>query len=226
VAGGAGVVALSAGAFFLSPFGKRMFTAGSTDFQQAQALLVRYDKPGNVVRAESLFLQVLSGDSRDASAHAGLAQAYLQQFFDSRDPKLLEQASNESARALELNATVAGIHVVAGRVQLAGGHIAAAQRELQRAVELDPRHAGARAALGEFFNGQGMKKEAEAAYGAAVDLGPDDWRWHYDLGVYYRGVGQANKAMEEFQKSLKLTPDNQVVLRSMGEARLKHDTAR
>lgn len=222
---GAGVIALCAGAFLLSPFGKSVRTrtgGGSTlaDYRQAESLLVRYDKPGNLERAAALFEKAIAGDARNALAHAGLAQVCLHRFAQSRDAKLLELASRESMKALELNSNLAAVHVVAGRIERIRGNTEAALQELQRALELDSRSADARAALADVYGKQGRKKEAEESYRAAVDLEPNDWRWHNSLGLFYRGMGKPDQAIVEFLASVRQTPDNSFVLNNLAGAYL------
>ncbi len=208
--------------FIVSPAGKslRAPTAPEasvlTEYQQAQTLLSRFDKPGNTAQAAKLFEQAIAADPRNALAHAGLARAFLLQFTSSRDSKLLEKASAEGAKALELNPNLAAVHVIVGRIARSTGNTEIALQELMRALELDSRSADARAALGYVFEDQGRMKEAEESYRMAVDLEPNDWRFRNDLGLFYQHTGKNDLAAQQFQSNVTLTPDNAAAFNNLG----------
>ena len=71
-----------------------------TDYSGAQLLLDRRDQAGNVERAIGLFESAIEEDSQFALAHAGLGEAYWEQYLANRDASWADKAQAASYEAL------------------------------------------------------------------------------------------------------------------------------
>ena len=187
-------------------------------FEQGQAALRRYDKPGNLDAAIADFRQIIGRTPDHAAAHAALARAYQLKFLNqSKDRMWLEQALPLAKRAVELDGFLASARVSLGLVYTSLGRLDEAAREIETALQLEPGNADAQYALGTLYEARTQLDLAEAAFQRAIALRPD--RQFYEaLGSLYLRTGRLAPAIAAFQSSIRLAPDGFYGYSNLGAA--------
>jgi serine/threonine-protein kinase len=186
-------------------------------YEQGQAALRRYDKPGNLDAAIADFRQVIGRVPDHAAAHAALARAsFLKSLNQSKDRMWLDQALSLAKRAVALDDDLASARVSLGLVYTSLGRPDEANREIEKAIQLDPGNADAQYALGRLYEAKTQLDLAEAAYQRAVALRTDDRQFYDVLGTLYQRTGRSALAVEAFQNSIRLAPDGPLGYRNLG----------
>lgn len=192
-------------------------------YQHAEALLLRSYKSANVAAAIRGFQQVIQQDPSFALAHASLGRAYLIQYSDSNEPKLLDLARTETNQALSLDPNLAPAYITLARMAATRGDTALALQNAEKAVSLDPSNADAFGTLARVYDSQHRSKEATDALQQAIDLAPDDWRFHLSLGSLLDDSGRAEDAAIQFQKGIDLAPDNAIAYYDLAVVNIELD---
>ncbi|HYL92572.1 MAG TPA: tetratricopeptide repeat protein [Alphaproteobacteria bacterium] len=182
--------------------------AAYESYLKGLGLLQRYDKPGNLDQAIIAFSDATRTDPKFAIALAGMGEAYLVKYTTSQDAHMLDEASANATRALQLNDQLAPARVTMGRIDDAGGKHDLALQEFQRALALEPHNADALFGIARVYENQGRIKDAEEMFRKAAALRPDYWDGHNKLGLFYFRQKRYTEAIAEFDKVIALTPDN------------------
>lgn len=185
-------------------------------YLEGQSLLYRFDKPGNVAKAISVFQKTIKADPAFALAHAGLAEAYQEQYRTSRDTALFDKAIASCNAALALDKQIAPVYVTLGKLHNASGQKDLAMQDFTQALALNKRNADAYRVLGLMYQDEGFDVKAAEAFQKAIDLKPDDWRGYNGLGYFYVRRGKYPEAIAQYQKMLALTPDNATAMSNLG----------
>jgi len=116
----------------------------------------------NTEKAIKYFQQALAVDPNDASAHAGLADAYYDESTFLRAPlEVMPKAKAAAARAIELDDTLAEAHASLGYVKLTfDWDWPGAEREFRRSLELNPNSPRAHAGYAHYLLTLGRTDEA------------------------------------------------------------------
>ncbi len=152
------------------------------------------------------FEQALAADSEYASAHAGLADAYLVLLWMGELPrpdgssKIREQALN----ALEIDPKLAEAHATLGCLAYFEWRWQEAETELVKAIELNPNYATARQWYAEYLDTFGQSAEAREQFNRALELDPLSLMIHIMSSANYYNAGELDKALKENQKVLEL----------------------
>ena len=170
--------------------------------------LQRYDKPGSLDTSMQHFNDAVKIDPRFALAYAKLAEAKRLKSRLTTDPHLLERALADGQRAAEINDQLAPVHVALGGIHLDAGRNDLAAQEFQRALALDPRNAEAHQRLASAYESMGRPADAESGLKKAIALRPDYWDGYNSLGIFYIRIAKYPDAAAQFRKVLELTPDN------------------
>jgi serine/threonine-protein kinase len=192
--------------------------AAYQDYQAAEKLLNRYDKPGNTQKAITLFRQTLRRSPNFPLAQAGLARSYWRMYLDTSDQQWAAKASEAADRAAQINANLAPVQMTLGTIHVAQGQFGLGMQELQQAKENAPTSADIYGALAEAYRQQGSTTEAAKTYSTAIDLDPTDWRWPYLLGAMQIDNGNYKDAEDNLKAALAITPKNSRVLYNLGLA--------
>jgi tetratricopeptide (TPR) repeat protein len=194
--------------------------AGNSEFQKAQDLLLHSYKESNLLEAAKRFESIFKVDPNNALAEAQLGAAHFALYrVHSHDPKLLEQARQESEHASSLNPELAAPHITLARIEAQEGHTELAMQEVQTARKLEPLSADVWGALGEVYEAQRKMPDAMAAYQKAIDLAPDDWRWPVNVAIAKFNQGDISGSIPLFEQAVKNAPDNWVVYFDLGLVR-------
>ena len=166
------------------------------------------DKPENLDRSVLLLKEAAKGDPSFALAFASLGEAYLLKYRSTHDKSVLAEAEAASRRALQLNDSLAQVHIAMGGVQAALGNRELALEHYQHALKLEPSNADALSGLaGEYVAGQRIQ-DAEELYRRAAAIRPDSWEGYNNLGKFLLAQGRPQEAAKQFQRIIELGPDN------------------
>jgi len=152
----------------------------------------------------------LKQDPNFALAYAGLADANLRLYRDSKDSLYAQKALAAAQKAETLNPNLPEVHQALGSVYNATGRSAEAVDELRQALKLAPNADETYYRLGDAYLASGKKQEAIAAYESAVRANPYYWYNHNKLGGAYLQTGDSAKALQEYQRVTELAPDNPI----------------
>jgi tetratricopeptide (TPR) repeat protein len=194
-------------------------TAGAYDFYlQGLGYLREYDKPENIDIALTVFDQALKLDPDHAPAHAGIGQAYLLKYTDTRDPTLVASARTACERALGLDENDATPHLCLGQVESVTGRYEKAVEEFEHALERDPGNEVACIRLADTYKALNDNKRAEETYRRAIGMRPGYWLGHSSLGAFYFSVGRFAEAEAAFKQVISLSPDSWRAYSNLGGA--------
>jgi eukaryotic-like serine/threonine-protein kinase len=172
--------------------------------------------PVDVKQASSLFEQAIEKDANFALAYAGLADASLRLYGQSKESIWAQKATLAAQQAERLSSTLPEVHLSLGSVYSTTGKNAQAITELKRALELAPNSDEAYRRLGDAYRANGQSAEEITAYQNAVAANPYYWMNHNALGKAYLELGDSAKALPEFQKVTELASDNAIGFGNLG----------
>jgi tetratricopeptide (TPR) repeat protein len=158
----------------------------------------------------------LQQDPNFALAYAGLADANLTLYGDTKDTLYSERALVAANKAESLNPALPEVHLALGSVYSNIGRSAEAVTQLKQALTLVPNSDDAYRRLGKAYLAGGHKQEAVAAFQSAVSANPYYWSNHNTLGGAYFQFGEHDKALQEYERVTQLASDNPAGYRNMG----------
>ena len=209
----------------LAGIGYRIYASGhhapagaNQYYVDAEALLQREDKPGNVDKAIELYNKAITDDPKFALAHSGLARAYVLKYSATHSADFLEKADADGQLGLQLDAGLAPVHVTMGVIYTKKNRYDLAANELQEAISLDGTSAEAYAARAKLYAAQGRANDVVTDFLKAIQLSPDDWRWPNQFGAYYLSTGKYAEATDQFLSVVKLASDNSYGFINLGIA--------
>ncbi len=187
-----------------------------TRFVQAQGLLEQSYKPANISAALAQFQKLTDDDDDFALGWAGLAEAHFDLYQTRHDPKVLDQASTEANKALELDDECVPALVTLARIAVAGGKNALAIGTAAKAIGLEPTNPEAHQALAEARAGEGKYDEAAHTMQEAIDRAPDDWRFPFALAGIDTRARKFDDAQKQYAAAARLAPDNPAAWYNLG----------
>jgi len=170
----------------------------------------------NVHSAIGFFEQALKKDSGFALAYAGVADASLIMYRETKDSSWSAKALGAAQQARALSEDQPEIHLALGSVYRASGRTAEAIVELKRALELAPNSDEAYRRLALAYLASGHSPEAIQAYQKAVELNPYYWVNHNVLGNAYYQLADYGKAAESYRRVIELDPNNPYAYNNLG----------
>ena len=172
--------------------------------------------PADVKQASLLFEQAIEKDPNFALAYAGLADASLRLYGQSKESIWAQKATLAAQQAERLSSNLPEVHLSLGSVYSTTGKNAQAVTELKRALELAPNSDEAYRRLGDAYRANGQSAEEIIAYQNAVVANPYYWMNHNALGKAYLELGDSAKALPEFQKVTELASDSAIGFGNLG----------
>lgn len=201
----------------LKPKSLELLTAGKTVSPRAYQLYLEgrgyylnYNKPQNLDNAIEAFNRAINIDSSYALAYAGLGQAQLIKYEQTKDIHLIERAIKSCNKAIAINDNLTSVKNTLGYIYLETGRYNEAKDEFQKVLEVDPVNSRAYNGRAEAFVKMGMIKEAEASYKEAIRMKPGYWNLYNGLGWFYYQQGRYRDAAAQFQQVITLTPNNSI----------------
>jgi serine/threonine-protein kinase len=175
----------------------------------------------NVEAALKFFEQALETDPRFALAYAGVADASLQMYRETRDRLWADKAVFAADQGKRLDPNLVEVRIASGNAYLATGKTNEAIVELTKALELAPNSDDAYRRLAGAHMRAGRSEEAIAMHLKAIEVNPYYWLNHNALGGAYWQLGDYEKAAQAFQKVIQLEPDNVNGVNDLGAAYLQ-----
>jgi serine/threonine protein kinase/tetratricopeptide (TPR) repeat protein len=162
----------------------------------------------NIQAAIEFFDQALKKDSSFALAYAGLADASLVMYHESKDSFWSQKALAAAQQAQRLNDTLPEVHYSLGSVYNDTGKTTESIAQLKRALELAPNSDEGYRRLGTAYLANNQRDDAIAAYKKAIDVNPYYWTNQNAIGTAYFQLGQYENALATFQRVVELEPNN------------------
>ncbi len=182
--------------------------AAYESYLAAAPYLRRYEKVENLDKAIALLKEAVKADPGFALAFAGLGEAYRRKFDITRDQSLLVEAESNASRALQLNGSLARVHIVMGGVHRELGRRELAQQEFLTASKLEPYNADALSELAGEYGASQRAADAEGLYRQAVALKPDSWGIYNDFGRFLMTQDRPEEAAGQFRMVIQQAPDS------------------
>jgi len=175
----------------------------------------------NVQSAISLFEQALQKDHAFPLAYAGVADASLVMYRETKNGFWSAKALAAAQQARALNQNQPEILLALGSVYNASGRTAEAIAELRHALEVSPNSDEAYSRLGSAYLGSGRSSEGIQALKKAVEINPYYWINYNNLGNAYYGLGEFNNAADCYRKVIELDPNNPYAYNNLGAVLLQ-----
>lgn len=169
-----------------------------------------------IQKAIDYYKSALGRDPGFALAYAGLADANLRMYRQTRDRIWIDEATRSAGQAQQLNSNLPEVYIALGSVYSATGRNAQAVEVLGRAVSLAPNSDDAYRQLGDAYQSAGALDKAIAAFKKAVEIDPYYWVNSDALGKAYDRAGEYDKALSEFEQVTRLSPGNAAGFENIG----------
>jgi adenylate cyclase len=164
--------------------------------------------------ARQMFERAVRTDPGFAAAWAGLANAYVDLFRWSREPRDLKEAQRASQKALELDPNSAEAHVSAGQALAIQRRFSEAATAFERAIERDPTLYEAYYLYGRAMFESGDVEKAANLFENAQSVRPDDYESRALRAQSLTELGRVDEArranedaVQSIEKHLELDPD-------------------
>jgi tetratricopeptide (TPR) repeat protein len=175
----------------------------------------------NVEAAIKFYEEALETDPRFALAYAGLADASIQMYRETRERLWADRAVFAADQGKSLDQNLVEVRLASGNAYLTTGKTNEAIAELSRALQLAPNSDDAHRRLADAYLAAGRTDDAIAMHQKAIDVNPYYWLNYNALGATYWQLGDYDKAAQAFQKVIQLEPDNVNGVNDLGAAYLQ-----
>jgi eukaryotic-like serine/threonine-protein kinase len=185
-------------------------------YLKGRELMHQEHTTANYQAAIANFQQAINQDPNFALAQAGLAEASLAMYGESKDGFWAAKALHAAQVAQQLNGALPEVHVALGSAYGATGRSAEAIQELERAAQLSPKSDDVFRRLGKAYLASGRKDNAVAALQKAIQIDPYYWVNYDQLAIAYDTSGDYNKALQAFQHVIQLEPGKAMGYENVG----------
>jgi tetratricopeptide (TPR) repeat protein len=180
----------------------------------SQAATIPYDHGLHILLQDSqhtkeaieLFEEAARLDPRSPLPLAGLVEAEVKGFGDTKDSALLAKAGKDLQAAENLNPDSVSVHLAAGGLSEAKGEYEKAREHYVRVRDLEPRNVDALIRIAGVYDKLDMREKAEETYRSAIEIDPRFYEPYEYLGVFYYFKGEYAKAAEQFKRVTELAP--------------------
>ncbi len=179
-------------------------------YLEGKSFLQGWDLESNHERAREAFRKALDLDPNFGEAQAGLALATWNAYQETRDPSLVEIASQAAKRAVELIPENPEAHLALGVIQLGKGLSQEAVASFKNALDRAPANDAVCRRIGDAYMSLGRDKDAETMYQMAINLKPDFWENYRAKGNFYLARGRYQEAKSLYRRVVELRPESDV----------------
>lgn len=169
-----------------------------------------------VQKAIGLYNDALKQDPGFALAYAGLADANLRMYNQTKDRVWVDEATRAAQQAQQLNSTLPQVYMALGNVYSATGRNAESVDMLKRALQLSPNSDEGYRRLGKTYLATGKANLAIAAFKKALKLDPYYWVNSDELGKAYIAASDYAGALSAFEHVTQIEPDNAAGYENIG----------
>ena len=181
--------------------------------------LLTWHQSASYADIETLWRTTIARNPGSWMAYTNLSVAHLEKGE-------IDEAINNSRKALELYPKYAEAHYNLGNALLKKGEIDEALAQCQEAVVLTPNDPDSHLALGNAFLAKNHVDEAIAHYSRALELYPDDSTAHYSLGKALLQKGDFSAARSHSEKAVEIEPQLIEAHIQLGNIALKENNGR
>jgi serine/threonine protein kinase/tetratricopeptide (TPR) repeat protein len=175
----------------------------------------------NVQSAITFFEQATQKDRAFPLAYAGIADASLVMYRETKNSFWSAKALAAAQQARALNQNQPEILLALGSVYNATGRTAEAIAELKQALQVAPNSDEAYGRIGSAYLGSGRSSEGLAALKKAVEINPYYWVNYNTLGNAYYELGDFSSAADSYRKVIELDPNNPYAYNNLGAVLLQ-----
>ena len=165
--------------------------------------------------ARRMFTKAVELDPKYARAYAGIADCDSFLFLHYSVDVGIDKILATSARALELDASLAEAHASHGLALSLAKRIEEAMKEFEKAIRLNPNSFESHYFYARACFAQGELEQAAELFERAAELNPNDYQSNNMLVMLYRSLhrdgeveGVARKAVDRAEHELTLHPEN------------------
>ena len=169
--------------------------------QKATALAVQYHQAGDLLKAESIYQQILQSDPNQPIALHLLGLISYQAGKNNIAINLIN-------KAIAINPDYAEAHCNLGNALQGLGKLDEAVESFRKAVSIKPDYAEAHSNLGNVLQECGEIDDAVASYKKAITIEPDHAGLHNNLGNALFELGKLDEALESLRNALTIAPDS------------------
>jgi serine/threonine protein kinase/tetratricopeptide (TPR) repeat protein len=189
--------------------------AAFTAFHSAETLMKQPNDSGLDAAIEQ-YKQATELDPHYASAHAGLALAYIRFHAVRRAPEALDLAYGNCRLALSLNPGLADGHLALASVFQQTGNEQGALDEIAKALSLNPSNPRMLVWQAQIYNRLDRWEEAEKTFRRALKDHPNYWLAYNELGFGLHGQGRYQEAIQAFRAASLAAPKSALALINLG----------
>ncbi|MBI3666658.1 MAG: tetratricopeptide repeat protein, partial [Acidobacteria bacterium] len=155
------------------------------------------------------FQLALEKDPNYALAYAGIADTWLIRGDIGLMPprEAFPKMKAAALKALELDDTLAEVHLTLGHLRLGQWDWSGAEVEFQRAIQLNPNDAGARLFYSDLLISVGRSQEARAEMQRALELDPFNFFFQCFFGWHLVYLRRYDDAIAQLHKTLRMEPN-------------------
>jgi serine/threonine-protein kinase len=172
-------------------------------------------------QAMGQFDKAIARDPRFALAYAGMADAGVRLWDQTRDNAWLDKAYAAAQQAARLNPSLPEAHFALGTIHTRMGRTTEAIAELREALRLAPNSDEALRRLGLAYLAAARPKESIESLAAATRLNPYLWANFNMLGYAHFQTGDNAGALAAFREVARLAPDRPTGYAQMGAVHLR-----
>jgi tetratricopeptide (TPR) repeat protein len=175
----------------------------------------------NVQSAIDLFEQAIKKDPVFPLAYAGVADASLVMYRETKNSFWSAKALAAAQQAHSMNDTQPEIILALGSVYTASGRTSEAISVLKHALEVAPNSDEAYGRIAWVDLNNGRSADAIQYFQKAIDINPYYWMNYNNLGNAYYQIGDFAKAAEYYRKVIELDPGNSYAYNNLGAVLLQ-----
>jgi tetratricopeptide (TPR) repeat protein len=153
-----------------------------------------------------LFRRAIASDAHSPLPKAGLAEALVLKYGDTKDAQSIAEADRTLRSAETLNPDSVAVLLAKGRLEAANGHYEAALNCYRRVAEIQPRNLEVVLRIADMNGLLGLPAEAIQSYRNAIALDPAYYESYEEFGSFLFHRGEYSKAADQFRKVIQLAP--------------------
>ncbi len=174
----------------------------------ARQLLRRPKTEGALDNAVEAFNLALDADPRYAEASAGLCEAHLARYVDSRADRDFVDAERACLRATTLDNSVPEVYAAMGNLYRLAGRHDEAELNLLKALELKPDAAATIEELGRNYRMSNKLVLAERAFQQAIEAEPASWSVYKSMGNFLFRTGRYEEAVPYYRQVVSMESES------------------
>jgi eukaryotic-like serine/threonine-protein kinase len=187
-----------------SPNAEILSSAATVPYDRGLHILTQDTQ--HIQQAIQFFEEAARLDPRSPVPLAGLVEAEVRSFGDSKDSALLSKAEKDLQVAETLNPDSVSVHLAAGKLAEAKDNYEEAKDQYARVMEIEPRNVRGLIGIAGMYGKLDKPDRAVETYDTAIEIDPNYYEPYEYLGVFYYRHGKYAEAAQQFKKVTELVP--------------------